>query len=141
MTDIGVLLRTYLEPFQWLGLGSGGAIPRWNASRLEESYRRSRNELERFFSIAGRLFKRFLCAVPSLPPKMRTGAAPAGDTLQDTAPAHPPLTRNATRRAARLLQIVEQRESLHLDVRGLRGLESRHLQVQLAHRACVVGVL
>src|SRR5580765_3424361 len=59
MTDIGVLLRTYLEPFQWLGLGSGGAIPLWNASRLVRSYRRVRNELEGVFFDADAVFQAF----------------------------------------------------------------------------------
>src|SRR5690242_3230712 len=73
---------------------------------------------------------------------MRTGAARAGDTLQDTAPAHPPLTpERDTPSGARLLQIVEQREPLRLHVGGLRGLKSGHLQVELADRARVVGVL
>src|SRR5262249_5586165 len=49
-----------LEPFQWLGLGSGGAIPRWNASRLVRSYRRVRSELEDLFSMRTRFFRRFL---------------------------------------------------------------------------------
>jgi hypothetical protein len=94
MTDIGVLLRTYLEPFQWLGLGSGGAIPLWNASRLVRSYRRREIELEDFFASEA-VFEAFfvICAGFSHRENANQRRARRG-YVADTTPARPPFTRH-----------------------------------------------
>src|SRR3982750_2756201 len=88
MTDIGVLLRTYLEPFKWLGLGSGGAIPLWNASRLVESCRRVRAELEGDFSRAERLFRLFSSSA-----SISLGAMPAKARIHYLSRRHAPRKR------------------------------------------------